>query len=112
MPSCRIPEGLFLLLWSLTAVAQLPPAGGSYPPGIDLPAGEQRELVLATCTRCHDLRGLPAYKGYWNREQWRTMVDTMKRHGAVVGPEQAEAIADYLNTHFGRTEGSNQGKRQ
>jgi hypothetical protein len=119
MPSYRIPEGLGLLLWALCATVQGASAGsgagypaGGYPPGIELPAGEQRELVLATCTRCHDLRGLPAYKGYWNRAQWRDMVDTMKRHGAVVGPAQAEAITDYLNKHFGRTEGSNQGKNQ
>ncbi len=66
-----------------------------------MPEGEGKELVLASCTRCHDLRGIPAYKGYWGREEWRAMVETMRRHGAPIGAAQADTIADYLNRHFG-----------
>lgn len=100
--SARLPFVTGLLLGCSLAFAQPPPPPGGYAPGIELPEGEARELVLATCTRCHDLRGIPAYKGYWGRAEWRTMVETMRRHGAALGPEQAEAIAAYLDRHFGR----------
>lgn len=97
--SCR---GAVLLLVAGLALAQAPSPPGTYAPGIELPRGEGRELVLATCTRCHDLRGIPAYKGYWGRDEWRAMVETMRRHGAPVGPAQADVIAAYLDQHFGR----------
>jgi len=109
MPSYRIPELLLFLCCCLPMAAKgQSAASGPYPPGIDLPEGENRQLVLSTCTRCHDLRGVPAYKGYWNRQQWFTMVDTMVKHGAAVTPGQAGLIADYLNEHFGRRDGPNQ----
>jgi hypothetical protein len=80
------------------------PAEGAklHPPGIDLPDGSGRSLLLAACTRCHDLRGLPAYKGYWNRERWRAMIETMVQHGAPLDSQQADELAGYLALHFGR----------
>jgi hypothetical protein len=74
----------------------------SHAPGIELPAGEGRTLLLAACTRCHDLRGLPAYRGYWNSARWREMVDAMIKNGAPLDPQQAGTLAEYLATHFGR----------
>lgn len=76
-----------------------PPEG--YETGIELPEGEGRELLETACTRCHDLRGLDAYKGYWNRRRWTTMVETMMRNGAVLAPEQKTLVIDYLTTNFG-----------
>ncbi|MDT8398634.1 MAG: hypothetical protein RQ899_08475 [Pseudomonadales bacterium] len=74
----------------------------SYVPGIELPAGEGRALLLAACTRCHDLRGLSAYKGYWNREQWQSMVATMVKNGALLDTRQMALVSEYLTSHFGR----------
>lgn len=71
-------------------------------PGIDLPEGDGKLLLLAACTRCHDLKGLPAYKGYWDSGRWRTMIETMIRNGAPLNPQQATVLADYLALHFGR----------
>lgn len=74
----------------------------SHPPGIELPAGEGRVLLLAACTRCHDLKGLPAYKGYWNSAHWRDMIQSMVKNGAPLNPEQVDLLAEYLAEYFGR----------
>lgn len=81
------------------AADEHPPQG--YMPSIDLPEGEGRELVARACTRCHDLAGLAAYKGYWNRHRWRSMVATMVQNGAELDAEQAEVVTDYLTRFFG-----------
>lgn len=102
---------VLLLLACSTAAGQGVASGqGNYPPGIELPPGQHRELVLRVCTRCHDLKGLSAYKGYWNRSQWLAMVNTMSKHGAALGAGQAAGIADYLQEHFGRPDLQNRGK--
>jgi hypothetical protein len=74
----------------------------SHAPGIELPEGEGRVLLLAACTRCHDLRGLPAYKGYWSAGQWRSMIETMIKNGAPLNQDQTSVLAEYLAQHFGR----------
>jgi mono/diheme cytochrome c family protein len=93
------------LMTSLPAGNQLLAAEQSatgFAPGIELPAGAGRELVLAACTRCHDLKGVPAFKGYWTRQQWLAMIETMVKHGAPLNAAQAGEVADYLALHFGR----------
>lgn len=71
-------------------------------PGVDLPEGEGRTLLLAACTRCHDLRGLSAYKGYWSNAHWRNMIETMVKNGASLTEQQTEILAEYLAEHFGK----------
>lgn len=75
----------------------------SHEPGIELPEGEGRALLLTACVRCHDLRGLPAYKGYWNSERWRGMIEAMVKNGAPLNPGQTAVLADYLAQHFGQS---------
>lgn len=84
------------------------PSGQSAPraesrPGaaVDLPDGDGKALVQTACLVCHDLGGIAAFKGYWNREQWAAMVATMIEHGAVLDPAEAEIVIDYLTAHFG-----------
>lgn len=72
-----------------------------YDPNIDLPQSEGRELVLRACTKCHELGGLDAYRGYWNREQWMEMVVGMVKNGAELLPAEQEVVAAYLTRHFG-----------
>ena len=71
----------------------------------DLPAGPGKELTAAACTRCHNLNGLPAYKGYWSRAQWQAMVENMVKHGAVLDAVQMKTVTDYLNHNYGRQSG-------
>jgi hypothetical protein len=68
----------------------------------ELPAGAGKDLIAIACTRCHDLGGLTAYKGYWTRAQWLAMVETMVKHGALLDAEQSQQVTDYLNKHYGR----------
>lgn len=84
---------------AIAAEPEHPPEG--YGTGIELPAGAGRELLEVACTRCHDLRGLQAYQGYWNRRRWTTMVETMMRNGAVLEPDQKLQVIDYLTLFFG-----------
>ena len=70
-------------------------------PNIDLPASEGKDLVLRGCTNCHELGGLAAYKGYWNRAQWKAMVEDMVKNGAPLQPAEQDIVADYLTRHFG-----------
>ncbi|HEX6993424.1 MAG TPA: M12 family metallo-peptidase [Gammaproteobacteria bacterium] len=68
---------------------------------VDLPDGDGKSLVQTACLVCHDLGGIAAFKGYWNREQWAAMVATMIEHGAELDPAEAEIVTDYLTAHFG-----------
>ncbi|MES2623644.1 MAG: hypothetical protein V4628_00060 [Pseudomonadota bacterium] len=72
-----------------------------FDPNIDLPASPGHELILRACTRCHELAGLEAYKGYWNFAQWKAMVVSMVENGAVLNPAEQDVVAEYLTRHFG-----------
>jgi hypothetical protein len=72
-----------------------------FDPNIDLPESSGRELVLRACTKCHELGGLSAYKGYWGLPQWKAMVEGMVKNGAVLLPAEQDAVAEYLTRHFG-----------
>jgi hypothetical protein len=74
----------------------------SHPPGIDLPEGAGKGLLLAACTRCHDLKGLPAYKGYWDTTRWRAMIESMVKNSAPLDEQQVAVLAEYLAQHFGK----------
>jgi hypothetical protein len=74
----------------------------SHPPGIGLPEGEGKTLLLAACTRCHDLKGLPAYKGYWDTTRWRAMIESMVENSAPLNEQQIAVLAEYLAQHFGK----------
>lgn len=77
------------------------PAQQRFDPMIELPDGEGRQYVLAACTRCHTLEGLPSYKAYWGRAQWFEMVESMVKNGAVLDSRQMQIVTDYLATNFG-----------
>ncbi len=70
-------------------------------PNIDLPDSAGKDLILRGCTNCHDLGGLAAYKGYWNRAQWKAMVEDMVKNGAPLQAAEQDIVADYLTRHFG-----------
>lgn len=72
-----------------------------FDPNIDLPDSDGRELVLRACTKCHELGGLAAYKGYWGLAQWKAMVEGMVKNGAVLQPDEQDIVAAYLTRHFG-----------
>ena len=72
-----------------------------FDPNIDLPDSTGRELVLRACTKCHDLGGLEAYKGYWGFAEWKAMVEGMVKNGALLQSAEQDIVAEYLTRHFG-----------
>ena len=97
------PVLLMSLLWMASAAPVFAQQQSTHPPGIDLPDGEGKGLLLSACTRCHDLKGLPAYRGYWDATRWRGMIETMVKNGAPLTPQQIGVLAEYLAQHFGKT---------
>ncbi|HWK54624.1 MAG TPA: cytochrome c [Hyphomicrobiales bacterium] len=96
-PTCAL---LALALWPAPLPADEPVQ--HFDPNIELPDSEGKAVVLRACTKCHELAGLSAYKGYWGREQWKEMVEGMVKNGAELVPADVEVVATYLDRHFGR----------
>jgi hypothetical protein len=71
-------------------------------PGIELPAGPGGELLRTRCLGCHDLGGLELFKGFYSRDDWHRLIETMVAHGAAVDAVEVEIVADYLALNFGR----------
>jgi cytochrome c5 len=83
------------------------PAGAATPPAAaaasaELPEGRGKQILLASCTSCHDLREVTKFRGYYTRAQWRDIVLTMVDYGADVQKNDVEVLTDYLNEHLGR----------
>lgn len=70
-------------------------------PGIELPPGEGRAVLVSKCLGCHDLGGLAAYDGYYDAERWRGLILTMVDHGATLREAEIALLTDYLVEHFG-----------
>jgi hypothetical protein len=71
-----------------------------YQPGIELPAGPGRELLLSRCLGCHDLGGLELFDDFYTRADWHLLLETMVAHGAAVDADELETVADYLALHY------------
>ena len=104
---CRAAARLGLLLGAIAAAAacsQRSTAPGEpaafTDPGIDLAAGEGREILLTKCLGCHDLGGIDLFAAFYSREDWRRLIETMVAHGAPVDTEEAEVVVDYLALHY------------
>jgi cytochrome c5 len=79
---------------------QAPPQ--AFEAGVELPAGRGREILIASCLGCHELTTLPLFAQFYTRDSWRTLVLTMKEHGAAVDGAEIEVLTEYLARHFGR----------
>ena len=71
-------------------------------PEDDLPDGDGKKILLASCTTCHDLSEVTKLRGYYTRAQWRDVVVTMKEYGAKVDDKQVEVLTDYLTLNLGK----------
>jgi cytochrome c5 len=80
---------------------QAPAPAPAFEPGVELPAGAGREILLASCLSCHELGALALFKGFYTRDSWRALVLTMVENGAEVDGTGVEVLSDYLAQHFG-----------
>jgi hypothetical protein len=71
-------------------------------PDDDLPEGEGKKILVASCTSCHDLGEVTKFRGYYDRKQWRDIVVTMMEYGAAVDERQVDVLADYLTRNLGK----------
>jgi competence protein ComEA len=95
----------WLLLFAtamLTTIAMTAVTPRAAAPEDDLPEGEGKKILVASCTTCHDLSEVTKFRGYYDRKQWRDIVVTMMEYGASVDERQVDMLADYLAQHLGK----------
>jgi len=73
----------------------------SVDPGVELPPGPGREVLLRACLGCHDLGGLALFKGFYGRDDWHSLVQSMVEHGASIDAAEVELVTAYLAAFFG-----------
>jgi cytochrome c5 len=86
----------------IAAVLTVPAATQSSAPSDDLPAGEGKKILQASCNSCHELTEVTKFRGYYDREQWRDVIATMVEYGADLKDSEADTLADYLAKHLGK----------
>jgi cytochrome c5 len=96
--------GAVLLICSGSASARpVPPAAASgAAQSEDLPDGDGKKVLQASCTGCHDLTEVTKFKGYYTRDDWRDIVTTMIEYGATVKKTDVDILIDYLTKTLGK----------
>src|SRR6476469_77688 len=107
-----VAAGLTILL---IAVVEAGPAasGPPYMPAVtadvppqeqsdDLPDGDGKKILQASCTACHDLTEVTKFKGFYTRDEWRDVVKTMVDYGAKVKDSDVDVLVDYLAKNLGK----------
>jgi len=65
-----------------------------------LPSGEGRDAVVRMCNGCHGLATVVSMRR--SRNEWESIVDTMRGNGATGSDEDTKAVVHYLATHFSK----------
>jgi len=86
----------------LVSVVFASPRAGAASPEDELPEGEGKTILVASCKSCHELTEVTKFRGYYDRAQWRDIVVTMKEYGAAVNEREMDVLTDYLVQHLGR----------
>ena len=68
----------------------------------DLPEGDGKKILQASCTACHELTEITKFKGYYGRDDWRDIVKTMIEYGAKVKDTDVNVLVDYLTKNLGK----------
>jgi len=64
----------------------------------DLPPGVMQSKATAACLECHEARIILQQR--LNKAAWTKEVDKMIKWGALVDPNDRDALIDYLSTNF------------
>jgi len=64
-----------------------------------LPKGPMAEKAATACTECHEARIILQQR--LSKAAWTKEVDKMVKWGAVVEPNDRDALSEYLSTNFG-----------
>ena len=87
-----IPSAALLLVLSHALVLQAQSAN-------ELPAGPMQEKATTACTECHEARIVVQQR--LSKAAWTKEVDKMTKWGALVEPQDRDALIDYLSANFG-----------
>lgn len=63
---------------------------------------EPEKLVETVCTGCHSMDKITQRQA--TTEEWRKTVQDMVAKGAPLGPDEADAVAEYLGKKYGLSE--------
>lgn len=74
---------------------QKPPDAGLV---VSLPKGPMAEKAATACTECHEARIIIQQR--LGKAAWSKEVDKMIKWGAVVDPNDRDALIDYLSVNF------------
>jgi hypothetical protein len=97
--------GSLLLAGALLSTPAHPLATASAPaaaPEDELPEGDGKTILKASCATCHELTEVTKFRGYFTRKQWHDIVVTMVEYGAVLKDGESEVLVDYLTEHLGK----------
>lgn len=86
----------------LTGLALFCAAGAQQsqqPAAPELPAGPLQQKAITACMECHDA-GIMVQQRL-DRKLWTREVDKMIRWGAVVDPQDHDALIDYFAANYG-----------
>jgi hypothetical protein len=105
----RILSALALILLVGTVVVSAQPSPRQAPAGqqpqkeeLQLPEGEGREILLAACSGCHEVKEVTKFQGIYGQAEWRDLVKSMIVYGAQVTADEEDVLVEYLDTHFGK----------
>jgi hypothetical protein len=87
---------LALTAASLTSAQAQKPAAAS--PTATLPAGATQAKATTACLECHEARIILQQR--LSKAAWTKEVDKMVKWGAVVDPNDRDALIDYLSVNF------------
>ena len=65
----------------------------------ELPASPMQAKATTACTECHDARIILQQR--LSKAAWTKEVDKMTKWGALVDPQDRDALIDYLSANFG-----------
>ena len=67
-----------------------------------LPDGPGKKILVASCTSCHELTEVTKLRGYYTKDDWRDVIVTMVKYGAVLKEKEADVLVDYLAMNLGK----------
>ena len=68
------------------------------PSSSELPEGAMQAKAVTACTECHEARIIVQQR--LSNAAWTKEVDKMMKWGAVVDPQDRDALIDYLSRNF------------
>ena len=90
---CRLST-LFLGFLILTVVL----CHAQAPSSSELPEGPMQARATTACTECHEARIIVQQR--LSKAAWTKEVDKMIKWGALVDPQDRDALIDYLSANF------------